>query len=613
MKRKISDSNHKDPLQIHIPSHRGGFHGIRSSDSRFPIATPPRTTGTSCKKRVTFTDSQDDENQRPPRCEIADNAKTSEYAFFKKLKEGAGRKAQSCSLREEVDQRKNSESSDCSRERINVVRNKREDTRSSFFNENATPELNIKRACATLENAHRRQNNMVEECDNSLRSKETENRRADVFDRKRQKLHQWVAETSFPEIDEHCSKGYDFVSVLLSRLIPKCNETNEFKDRKLRQLDTNDKSMALPSYESDIQFRKLHSTPTRNFMDLEFSPCLNDSVSSCWSKRSKERILCSDSPTSYAYKNHLQYRVWEPDHELLGGTAISCTESDSLSLLPFEEYGLLTSGHAKEIDVFRQPNEYLVDREPCVPMLGWDFDSTEEDRSLSNLSTYRTEHQSASFASYYNNEILRHCLEGHGDLQSGFQQIPLTLSSCIPNFINLAEDCINDTAYEVGSTTLSLQNNHWFSSKIINEGYYLPNTESFLSSGLDSDLGWNYLPLSGSSREHDSSTCLALQFPEQENLSSRLLTYHDDKYETCLDDSSHPRSLTHFIEDNVNVHEDSSAFCLQIALDREKTWPLLLDKPSWDESNERETNFADSDVNILDSKVSFRQWLHYDV
>ena len=73
---------------------------------------------------------------------------------------------------------------------------------------------------------------------------------------------------------------------------------------------------------------------------------------------------------------------------------------------------------------------------------------------------------------------------------------------------------------------------------------------------------------------------------------------------------SHTRRPTHFIEDNVKVHDDSAAFCLQIPLDREKTWPLLLDKPSWDESNERETNFADSDVNILDSKVSFRQLLH---
>ena len=124
---------------------------------------------------------------------------------------------------------------------------------------------------------------------------------------------------------------------------------------------------------------------------------------------------------------------------------------------------------------------------------------------------------------------------------------------------------------------------------------------------------WNYLPLSGSSREHDSPTRLALQFPGQENTSSRLLTYHDDKYERCFDDSSHTRSLTHFIEDNVNVHDNSSAFCLQIPLDREKAWPLLLDKPRWDESNERETNFADSDVNILDSKGRFHQWLHYDV
>ncbi|KAM1031841.1 hypothetical protein ACFX13_036359 [Malus domestica] len=70
---------------------------------------------------------------------------------------------------------------------------------------------------------------------------------------------------------------------------------------------------------------------------------------------------------------------------------------------------------------------------------------------------------------------------------------------------------------------------------------------------------------------------------------------------------SHTRRPTHFIEDNVKVHDDSSAFCLQIPLDREKAWPFLLDKPSWDESNEREMNFADNDVEILDGDFFVKQ------
>lgn len=72
----------------------------------------------------------------------------------------------------------------------------------------------------------------------------------ELFARKRQKLRQWVADTSFPEIDELCSKGldtsmlmspfisiiydvmdwmrnflrYDFVSVLVGRLFPQSKE-----------------------------------------------------------------------------------------------------------------------------------------------------------------------------------------------------------------------------------------------------------------------------------------------------------------------------------------------------------------------------------------------------
>ncbi|PQQ20043.1 uncharacterized protein Pyn_06977 [Prunus yedoensis var. nudiflora] len=460
MKRKTSEPNPEDPLQIRIPSHRG-FHGIRSSDSRFPVTTTPRTADISCKERVKFT-NLDNEDQRPPRCEFADNAKTSEYAFFKKLKEGASHKAHSYSLHKEAYQSNNSKSRNCSREKVNMVQNKRVDVRSSFLNENATPEPNMERACATLEGVHRKENDMVEEYENSLRNKgkrfthfeetETENRHADVFHRKRQKLRQWVAETSFPEIDELCSKGYDFVSVLLSRLVPKCNENN----------------------------------------------------------RSRESIFCSDSPTSYVYKNHLQYRVWEPESELLGGNAISCTESDSQSVLPFKEYGLVTSGHVKEMDAFCQPNEYLIKRELSVPMLGWDFGSTKEDRNSSDLSRYGSEHRSASSASYQNHEVLRHCLEGNDDIRS-----------------------------------------------------------------------------------------------EQEDISSRLLTYDDNKYGRILDDSSQARSLAHFVEDNVSIHE-SSAFCPRVPLDTEKAWPWLLDNSSWDRS-EREGRKKKSREGDSNSGAGFRE------
>ncbi|PRQ25619.1 hypothetical protein RchiOBHm_Chr6g0285611 [Rosa chinensis] len=838
MKRKFSERIPKAPWQIQSPSPRG--HRLRrSSDSRFPITTPPTTTDISGKKGVKFT-NLDDENRRPPRTE-SDNAKTSEYAFFKKLKEDASHKHHSCSESKEAYRGSNSKPRGSSRDRTNMVRNKSDDVRSSVFNKDVTEDSfesshalpgsasrnsgsNRTRAQATLEDLHRKKKYMVEETENTLNPKgkgldlfeetETQCRHANVFDRKRQKLLHWVRETSIPEIDY----GSSLVSVLLSRLIPTSNGNNNVKNPKLMKVVPVDESMPLPSFESDIHFKELQLAPTKRFMDLGCDPYFGDATLSCRTKRSRNMVSCSYSPTSDAYKNHLDYTVWEPNSELLGGSAILCPNSDSYSILPFKEYGLVTSGYVKESDIFYQPPEYMVGREPCTPMLGWDFDrideerklfnlsrdradsellgsstmscpmidsdyvlpfreyglrepshvkeldvfcqpnefmvreelgapmlgwdfdSTDEERKLSNLSRYRVEskllgsspmscpmidsdyvlpfreyglretshvkeldvfcqpneymvrkdlcvpmlgrdfdstdeernlsslsryradsellggtaiscsmsdvdsvlpfkeyglrasshaeeldvfykpnkyfvgretcalmlgwdfdtakernssnlsrrtagHTSACIAGYHSHDDERLCLEGKYELQSDFHQIELPLNlSCIPTLLNRAWGCIDDGVWEGGTTFFSLQNDHWFRRKIINERLPYPNAESLLQLG-------------GSSGDNYSSTCQALQFPREE-ISSQLLTC-DDMNIRCLNDSPHKRTPTHFIKDNVNVH-DSSALCLQISLDRQKAQPLGIDidKPSWDGS-EKEISFNDGDVNYI--------------
>ncbi|KAK9944919.1 hypothetical protein M0R45_010459 [Rubus argutus] len=748
MKRKISEPNRKDPKQIRSPSQRD----------------------ISRKKGVKFT-NLDEENRRPERSEsAADNAKTSEYAFFKKLKEDASHIDHSCSRSKEVYQSRNSKSGDSSRERINMVQNKSEEVRSAVIDIGDTldkcassyalpgsasrdSELNRTRACGTLEDLHRIQNYMAEESKNTLKpngkglnhfeERETQYGHADVFHRKRQKLLHRVRETSFPEIDDLCANGYNFVSELLSRLIPKCNVNKKSRNPKLMQVAPDDRSMPLPSFESDIHFKALQWAPSKSIMELGCDPYLGDDTLSCWSKKSREMVSCSYSPSGDAYKNHLEYTVWEPDSELLGGSAISCMNSDSNSILPFKEYGLVTPGHVKELDVFYQSNDY-IGREPCAPLLGWNFDRTDEERRLSNLSRYRAdsellvgnaiscamsnsdyvcpfkkyelrtpsqvkeldvfcqpneymlrkelcapmldwnfdsthedtnlcslssyradskllggsaiscaicdtdfvlpckgyrlrassqvkemdgfcspneylvgrepcalmlgwdfdstnekrnscslsrssdEHSSAFLASFHSHDVERQFPEGKYDLQSDFHHLetPLTLS-CIPTFLNRAEGRINDRAWEGGTTFFSLQNDHWFTQKIINEGNPYPIEERLLQ-------------LSDLSREHYSSTCHALQFPREEGLSSHLLTF-DHKNDRCPDDSSHKRTLTRFIEDNVSIH-DSSALCLQISLDGQKARNLGIDidKSSWDGSD-KEMSFDDGDV-------KYNQW-----
>ncbi|KAL6210871.1 hypothetical protein ACLB2K_016101 [Fragaria x ananassa] len=763
MKRKVLERVPKDLRQIQSPSHRGQDLR-RSSDSRFPVTPPPKATDTSCKERVTFV-NLDADNRRPPRIE-SDNAKTSEYAFFKKLKEDASHKHQSCSKSKEAYRRRDSKPRDSSRERANIVLNKSDGVRSSELNKGATPDefvssealpgsasrntgLKRTRARPTVEDLHRKQKCMVEETEHTLKPKgkvldlfeeaETQYRHADVFDKKRRKLLHWVRETSFPEIDDLCSNGSSLVSVLLSRLFPKSDGNNNVKNPKLMKVVPDDKSIPLPSFESDIHFKELQLPRTGSFMDLGCDPFLGDVTVSC-SKKSREMVSCSYSPINDAYKNHLDYTASEPDFALLGGSAISCPKKDSNYILPLEDYGLVTSGYikgldtfcqpheymygrepctpmlgwdfdrmdkrklsslsrhradsellgcstmpcpmidsdyvlrfrdyglrepsVKELDIFCQPNEYMVQKARCAPMLGWDFDSTNEERNAYSLSGYRAdcellggsavscsmgdaysvvpfngyrlrasshveemdvfcqpseyfvgkepctlmlgwyfdsaneernssnllgrrtaEHTSSCITSYHNHDVERQCLEGKYDLQSDFHQIELPSLSCIPTYLNEARGCTDSRIWEGGTPFSSVQDDHWFKQKIINEGHPYPNAESLLQ-------------LSGSSGEHYSSHCHALQFPREEDVSSQLITF-DDMDIRYLNDSTHERVLSHFIEDNFNIH-NSSALCLQISLNRQKAWPLRIDidKATWD-GNEKEVRFGDFDVNYI--------------
>ncbi|XP_050365542.1 uncharacterized protein LOC126784088 [Argentina anserina] len=380
MKRKVPERIPKPQLQIRSPSQRR--QGLRrSSDSLFP----PNPTDTSCRKGVKSL-NLDDENRRPPRIE-SDNAKTSEYAFFKKLKEDVSNNHQSCcSKSNQACRGSSSKPRDSSGERTSSIQNKCDNIRSAGVNKDAIPE--------GFESSHALNGSALRETGKGLdlfEEVESQTRHTNVFERKRRKLLQWVRETSFPEIDDYCMDGSNLVSVLLNRLIPKSCENNSVKNPKLMEVLPSEKSMPLPSLESDIHFKELQLPPAESLMDLGSDPFSGDSTLSCLSKRSRGIVSCSYSPTSSTYKNYLDYTVWEPDSALLlGGSAVSCPNIDSNSILPLEEFGLATSGCVKELDILYPPHKYMHGREPYAPMLGWDFDRMDEGK-LSNLSRHRAD------------------------------------------------------------------------------------------------------------------------------------------------------------------------------------------------------------------------------
>ncbi|KAK9993251.1 hypothetical protein SO802_022954, partial [Lithocarpus litseifolius] len=128
MKRRISKITHKDPspfMGATLPQQPGRLRGVRSSDFRIPNPTSQSTKDMSCRKRVKLTDldvniplscrrnasSTPLEGRQSPR---SNDPKTSEFAFFKKLKENAGHKYQSHTLHKEENQSKKFKISDCS-------------------------------------------------------------------------------------------------------------------------------------------------------------------------------------------------------------------------------------------------------------------------------------------------------------------------------------------------------------------------------------------------------------------------------------------------------------------------------------------------------------------
>ncbi|KAL5562038.1 hypothetical protein UlMin_031785 [Ulmus minor] len=356
-----------------------------------------------CRKKVKFTDTDVDnplgstlgssskavEAMQYPR----NDAKTSEFAFFKKLKEDVGHKFTSHSERNEPNQSRKVKAWNTSREKINIVENNFKNIRSLLRVENATP-INLvsslspfggasknsdKKACATLEDPRGKQKKDMEEYSPALSSEETHCRRAEVFQRKRQKLRRWVSD-SHPKIDELGSKGYNIVSMLLSRLVPESNEKNNVNDQKLRQAETDAKSTQAASLNSDIDCRKLQWICDRKFTDLGYgSYSDDDAMTYCWPREPRGGILYLDAPYSHADITHHQKRAWESDPEIQGGSRTLCADNDSSFFFPFSKY---VDDHLAENDKFYEPKKYLVGRELNLPMLDWEFDKTKAERSL---------------------------------------------------------------------------------------------------------------------------------------------------------------------------------------------------------------------------------------
>ncbi|XP_020539004.1 uncharacterized protein LOC105644442 isoform X3 [Jatropha curcas] len=597
MKRKSSQINIEDRSPIRSSFARG-FYGVKSSKARLN-ATSRETQGIDNGELQESPSVPIQRNQAPR----SDDPKTSEFAFFKKLKEDAAHNSLPHSLSQNKNQSVKFKSTDCSRERASVIENKHNDFKSSSLPKNVTPDnfasflsplgnsskksgVDIKKSSTTWIDIHSAQEKVKEygnRCSN-----------ADVFTRKRQKLRQLVANTSFPEVDKLCSKGYDIVSALLSKLFPESNEDQSFGLLETRKLDIDAKSRSFTSPESDMDFKKSDWMPKRNFLELECGASFDVEFSSCWSEIPRA-LPNPNSPGCYFQTTYSDNRIMEVDHEIGERTApILCTKVDSAFDFHINRHRSLTMGHLKEFDEFHYPIK-TVHRKPQALLLGGELDNA-INKELSLCPVL-----SGSYGNDLQLNLDNHVISG-GLTASSLQFAPSTSNnsdnfeecflqvkddnivkvinnfllplSHAANHLNSSDYYRYDTTFKDSRVLLSPQNHLWFIRKELNEDHYCLNKEALFSPGLDFYLEPKcVLPVRDSLKDDYSYACPALEFHRNEGLSSYYLL--GDENANCLDGLSNKKIMN---DETVNFN-DWSTFYFE-----KKVCSLLLDKSNRYES-----------------------------
>ncbi|KAF8388323.1 hypothetical protein HHK36_026989 [Tetracentron sinense] len=352
----------------------------------------------------------------PPR----DDPKTSEYAFFKKLKEDAGQNLHSYPLHKQDSQLNKFKAGDSIGDMTNMIKHNSEELRLIFPVEKFTP---IKKKFTPID---------LKSIISPLGVPENSVYLLIIL-----KFLLAYHIKGIPLFDVQNVQSvsrkllrYDLVSVLLRRLVPDSDESNICMDPRSRHMDLNTKSPLLSS--SDNNFKELPWTPKKNFMAPMHMQYLEGSSFACWPSESRESLLSKwDSKvsesfsTGYAGKVHMQYKRGDHDRVSYGGRLSSLpTKSESTfgidlgTEFAFENYGSLALDHipmpsklildyenlsshwhspqqslglstklsCEELDEFHDPNEPALGRERCTLLLDWDDTNMQNETKLSIAS-----------------------------------------------------------------------------------------------------------------------------------------------------------------------------------------------------------------------------------
>ncbi|CAE5991565.1 unnamed protein product [Arabidopsis arenosa] len=176
------------------------------------------------------------------------DAKTSEFAFFKKLKSGFGHCSESSDSKPSNKVKQNPKTFESRVKPVEYAGTDCDDNGRSKSCSFSTPIHSARRgSCANLTQRDRGRDNGKSSSSvsgdkdtvpsgNNLRSGSggISEEKGDIFSVKRKKLHHLVKDTWFSEILELTSNGHDLVSVLLTRLFPSTEETQPSRFSKER-------------------------------------------------------------------------------------------------------------------------------------------------------------------------------------------------------------------------------------------------------------------------------------------------------------------------------------------------------------------------------------------
>ncbi|XP_038897156.1 uncharacterized protein LOC120085308 isoform X2 [Benincasa hispida] len=481
------------------------------------------------------------------------NAKTSEFAFFKKFREDANHRFSSSLPRQKELQSKNFNTSDSFRERANPVENRCKDFTSHHLVENVTP-VNFNSMHLPLSNSSKISEVDVKHTHKTLKdieSKQSNVENDDIFSRKRQKLRQFIQNMSFHGAGESYEKGsdsplsfvsssfwlqlcsfflylsrYGVVSMLLSRLIPDSNQCK---------------------FNNSLE--KLQRLPGRCCPRLDYEHHLNNSSSPCRLNESRGRVFShSDFSTNSDDNNFQDYRTKEFDCDVETKMTLLDVNVSPLTAAVDNYRSLISSLFKPQYGLYDQGEHLYLRKQELEPLLlGWDTDNIKDVSFSSQLTelntfaelpiTFADDHQPnlhksfgavalcsspfpssnrrnlyslpySSLASYQIRGLSWHNVEKEEDIDATFNNMHLNFSS-VPKCLRQCDNYVNDE----GSRDFCAQSADWVMNNVLDDKHQNPSVESLCASDIVFDFGRKYL---SGSKEQCQTAYHILQYPPDE-------------------------------------------------------------------------------------------------